>query len=170
MIFISVNVYITVQLSCNACVSLAEPYYNRQLIQFAHIPVEFVVCFIRYQNCVKVITLIPQLLSILVSLYLHTMIIDFYAVSEYNFQSCTQLTHALSQYHWVKALHFPGKFHFLVKTITDSVTVGVVSLNLAFSTANRVMFHEIHLQSAAHNDITMIHDLFKIYFTSSFFN
>ena len=117
MIFISVNVYITVQLPCNACVSLAEPYYDRQLIQFAHIPVEFVVCFIRYQNCMKVITfsIAAQYLSII--LYLHTIIIDFYAVSEYNFQSCTQ--HALSQYHRDKALHFPGKFHFLVKTITD---------------------------------------------------
>ena len=30
--------------------------YNRQLIQFARIPVEFVVRFIRYQNRVKVIT------------------------------------------------------------------------------------------------------------------
>ena len=26
----------------------------------------------------------------------------------------------LFQYHWDKAFHFPGKFHFLVKTITDS--------------------------------------------------
>ena len=31
--------------------------YNRQLIQFARIPVEFVVRFIRRQNRVKVITL-----------------------------------------------------------------------------------------------------------------
>ena len=39
------------------CVRLAEPYtYNRQSIQFACITVEFVVCFIRYQNCMKVIT------------------------------------------------------------------------------------------------------------------
>ena len=30
-------------------------FYNRQLIQFARIPVEFVVHFIRYQNCMKVI-------------------------------------------------------------------------------------------------------------------
>ena len=30
--------------------------YNRQLLQFAHILVEFVVRFIRYQNWVKVIT------------------------------------------------------------------------------------------------------------------
>ena len=30
--------------------------HNRQLIQFARIPVEFVVRFIRYQNRVKVIT------------------------------------------------------------------------------------------------------------------
>ena len=31
--------------------------YNRQLIQFARIPAEFAVRFIRYQNRVKVITL-----------------------------------------------------------------------------------------------------------------
>ena len=31
------------------------------------------------------------------------------------------------------------------------------------------MFCEIYLQSAAHNDITTIHDLFKIYFISTFF-
>ena len=49
-----------------------------------------------------------------------------------------------------KAFHFPGKFHFLVKTITDSDRLGLVYLNLAFSTANGVMFCEIYLQSAAH--------------------
>ena len=38
------------------CVSLTEPYKNRQLIQFARIPAEFVVRFIRYQYRVKVIT------------------------------------------------------------------------------------------------------------------
>ena len=54
------------------------------------------------------------------------------------------------QYHRDKAFHFPGKFHFLVKTITDSDRLGLVYLNLAFSTANGVMFCEIYLQSAAH--------------------
>ena len=63
--------------------------------------------------------------------------------------------------------HFPGKFHsVLVKTITDSVRLGVVYLNLVLSTASRVMFCEIYLQSAA--DITTIHDLF-IYFIFKFF-
>ena len=56
----------------------------------------------------------------------------------------------LLQYHWDKEFHFPGKFHFLVKTITDSDRLGLVYLNLAFSTANGVMFCEIYLQSAAH--------------------
>ena len=37
--------------------------HNRQLIQFARIPVEFVVCFIRYQNRVKVITFSIPLIS-----------------------------------------------------------------------------------------------------------
>ena len=32
----------------------------------------------------------------------------------------------LSQYHWDKEFHFPGKFHLLVKTSTDSVGLGVV--------------------------------------------
>ena len=49
-----------------------------------------------------------------------------------------------------KAFHFPGKFHFLVKTITDSDRLGLVYLNLVFSTANGFMFCEIHLQSAVH--------------------
>ena len=66
LIFTSINVYILTSGQdtdwysfCSAqekCVSLAQPYkYNRQLIQFARIPVEFVVHFIRYQNCMKVI-------------------------------------------------------------------------------------------------------------------
>ena len=38
-------------------VSLTEPYiYNTHLIQFTRIPAEFVVHFIRYQYCVKVMT------------------------------------------------------------------------------------------------------------------
>ena len=54
------------------------------------------------------------------------------------------------EYHRDEAFHFPGKFHFLVKTITDSDRLGLVYLNLVFSTANGVMFCEIYLQSAAH--------------------
>ena len=54
------------------------------------------------------------------------------------------------QYHRDKAFHFPGKFHFLVKTITGSDRLGLVYLNLVFSTANGVMFCEMYLQSAAH--------------------
>ena len=41
-------------------------------------------------------------------------------------------------------------FLFLVKTITDSDRLGLVYLNLVFSTANEVMFCEIYLQSVAH--------------------
>ena len=59
--------------------------YNRQLIQFSRIPVEFVARFIRYQNCEKVH--FPWLLSICFQ-YLHT--VDVYAISEYNVYSCTQ--------------------------------------------------------------------------------
>ena len=62
----------------------------------------------------------------------------------------------LSQYHWDKAFHFAGQFHFLVKTIADSVRLGVVYLNLVVSTANRVIFNDIYLLSAAYNAITTI--------------
>ena len=74
----------------------------------------------------------------------------------------------LSQYHWDKAFHFPGKFHFLVKTISDSVRLGVVYLNLVLTTASGVMFCEIYLQSATVSHITTILNLF-IYFIFNFF-
>ena len=70
--------------------------------------------------------------------------------------------------HWNKPFHFSGKFDFLVKTITDSVRLRVVYVNLVLTTANGIMFCETDLQSAAHDDMTTIHDLFKIYFISSF--
>ena len=132
----------------------SKTLYNRQLIQFtSHVPAEFVVRFIRYQNRVQVITFfIAALYLLLISPYsLRVQCLELYT-------ACT-----LSQYHWDKAFHFPGKFHFLVKTITDSVRLGVVYLNLVLS---GVMFCEIYLQSAA--DITTIHDLF-IYFIFKFF-
>ena len=66
----------------------------------------------------------------------------------------------------IKPFHFPRKFQFLDETITDSVRLGVVYLNLVLSTASRVMFCEIHLQPVAH--ITVIHDL-VIYFIFKFF-
>ena len=73
------------------------------------------------------------------------------------------------QYHRDEAFYFPGKFHFLVKTITDSHRLGLVYLNLLFSTANGVIFCEIYLQSAAHitSDPRFIY-LF-IYFIFKFF-
>ena len=74
----------------------------------------------------------------------------------------------LLQYHWDKAFHFPGKFHFLVKTITDSDRLGLVYLNLVFSTANGVMFGEIYLQSAAHITTDPRFIYLFIIFSSSF--
>ena len=44
----------------------------------------------------------------------------------------------LSRYNWDRAFHFPGKFPFLVKTITASVRLGVVYLNLVLSTSRDV--------------------------------
>ena len=120
--------------------------HNRQLIQFARIPVEFVVCFIRYQNRVKVITFSIALIS------------PYSWCSRDLRLQCLELHTAciLSQYHWDKEFHFPGKFHFLVKTITDSVRLGVVYSNIELRTANGVMLCEINLQSATH--IATIHN------------
>ena len=106
----------------------SKTLYNRQLIQFtSHVPAEFVVRFIRYQNRVQVITFfIAALYLLLISPYsLRVQCLELYT-------ACT-----LSQYHWDKAFHFPGKFHFLVKAITDSVRLKVVYLNLVFSTAKK---------------------------------
>ena len=102
--------------------------YNRQLIQFARIYVEFVVHLRRCQNCVKVITFsMAAWYLLLISLYswcLHDLRVQ-----------CLELHTAciLSEYQWDKSFHFPGKFHFLIKTITDSVRSGVVYLNLVLS-------------------------------------
>ena len=71
------------------CKFYCRTLYNRQLIQsvqFARIPVEFVhfiTYFIRYQNCVKVIT--RSMAAYIASIgfqYLRTF--DVYAISEYN--------------------------------------------------------------------------------------
>ena len=120
--------------------------YNRQLIQLARIPAEF---FVRY--------------LLLITSYLSWCLRDLRVQCLEMYTACI-----LSQYHWNKAFHFPGKFHFLVKTITDSVRLGVVYLNLVLSTASGVMFCEIYLQSATESHITTILDLF-IYFIFKFF-
>ena len=120
--------------------------HNGQFIQFVRIPVQFVVRFIRYQNPVKVITFSIALISP-------------YSWCSRNLRlQCLELHTAciLSQYHWDKEFHFPGKFHLLVETITDSVRVGVVCSNIVLCTANGVMLCEINLQSAAH--ITTTHN------------
>ena len=75
--------------------------------------------------------------------------------------SCSSLSLDHS-HHWDKAFHFPGKFHFLVKIITDSVRLGVVYLDSVLSTANGVLFCEICQQSAAHIRTT-IQDLFILF-------
>ena len=135
--------------------------YNRQLLHFAHIHVEFVI--LRCQNGAKLITFsITAYYLLLISGYsscLRDLRVQFLEL----YTACI-----LSQYHRDKAFHFPGKFHVLVKTVTDSVRLGVVYLNLVLRTANVVILCEIYL-SAAHNAITIVHDLFKIYFISSFF-
>ena len=122
-----------------------------------HIPAQFVACFTRYQNRVKVNTFsIAAWYLLLISLHsLRVQCLVF----------CTQ--HAF--YHsitGIKCFIFQENFHFLVKTITDSVRLRVVCLNLVLSTVNRVMFCEIYLQSVA--NITTIHDLL-IYFIFKFF-
>ena len=66
MIFMRINIYIysfyvaarySFWFSSGKICKFSGTLYNRQLIQFARIPVEFVVRFIRCQNRVKVITL-----------------------------------------------------------------------------------------------------------------
>ena len=70
----------------------------------------------------------------------------------------------LSQYHWDKAFHSPGKF----KTITHSVRLGVVYLKLVLSTASGVMFCETYLQSSAHHDPLFIYFVyFQVFFNRS---
>ena len=69
-------------------------------------------------------------------------------------------------YHLDKVFHFAGKFHVFAKTVTESVRLEVVHLNLVLSTVSGVMFCEIYLQSVVH--ITTIHNLFILF--SSFFN
>ena len=71
----------------------------------------------------------------------------------------------LSQYHWDKAFHFPGTFDFLVKTITDSVRLGVVYLNIVLSTGSGFLFCEIYLQSTAHITIFLF-ILFSCFLTN----
>ena len=125
--------------------------HNGQFIQFVRIPVQFVVRFIRYQNPVKVITFSIALISP-------------YSWCSRNLRlQCLELHTAciLSQYHWDKEFHFPGKFRFLVKT-TDSVRLGVVYLNLLFSRANGVMFCESYLHSVAHITTIYLFILFSI--------
>ena len=151
-------------LSTGRMCKFSRTLYNRQLIQFARIPVEFVVRFIRYQNRVKVMTFFTAAQYLLLISPYSSCLRDLRVQFLELYTACT-----LSQYHWDKAFHFPGKFHFLVKTITDSVRLGVVYLNLVLSTVNEVMFCKIYLKSAVHDEIPTIHDLFKTYFISSFF-
>ena len=137
--------------------------YNWELIiQFTCIPVEFVVCFIRYQNCVKVKLHFPWLLSYLLLISLYSWCLHGLRVQ------CLELYTGciLSWYHLDKVFHFQGKFHVFVKTVTESVRLKVVHLNLVLSTASGVMFCEIYLQSVVH--ITTIRNLFILF--SSFFN
>ena len=70
------------------------------------------------------------------------------------------------QYHRDKAFHFRGKFHFLVKTITDSDRLGLVYLNLVFSTANGLC--SVKFIYSLRPTSPLIHDLF-IYFIFKFF-
>ena len=88
-----------------------------------------------YQNCVKVITFsMAAYYLLLVSSY-------SWCLRDLRVQ-CLELYTAciLSQYRWDKAFHFPGKFHFLVKTITDSIRLGVVYWNLVLSTETGLCF------------------------------
>ena len=77
----------------------------------------------------------------------------------------------LSGYHWDKAFNFPGKFHFLVKTITDSVRLGVVYWNLVLSTASGVNFlwNLSAVCGPHHHDPRFLFIYLFIYFIFNFF-
>ena len=146
----SVHFLFSIRKMCN----FSRTLYNRQLIEFKRIPVEFVARFIRfYQNCVKVISF-----SMAAK---HLLLISSYrwCLRDLRVQ-CLELYTAciLLQYHRHKGFIFQENFTSSSKQSLRSVRLGVVYWNLVFSTASGAMYCEIYLQSVAH--ITTIHDLF----------
>ena len=103
--------------------NFSRTLYNRQLIQFTHIHVEFVVCLRRYKNCVKVITFS------MAAWYLPL-------ISSYSWFWCSLRVQCLELYtacillqcQWDEVFRFSGNFYFLFKTITDSFRLRVVVL------------------------------------------
>ena len=80
----------------------SKTLYNRQLIQFVRISVEIVVCFIRYQNCMKVI----------INYTFHGCLVSAFNIFvQLMFTRCLELYTEciLSQYHWDKAVSFSRK-------------------------------------------------------------
>ena len=77
----------------------------------------------------------------------------------------------LFQYHWDKVFHFPGKFHFLVKTFTDSIRLGVVYSNIVlYNERGYVLWNKCTVWGPHHPDPqSTTRDLF-IYFIFNFFN
>ena len=103
--------------------NFSRTLYNRQLIQFTHIHVEFVVRLRRYKNCVKVITFS------MAAWYLP--LISSYSWFWCNLRvQCLELYTAciLLQCQWDEVFRFSGNFYFLFKTITESVRLRVVVL------------------------------------------
>ena len=140
--------------------------YNRQLIQFARIPVEFVVHFIRYQNCMKVIInytfhgcLVSSFNIFVQLMFTRSQSTMFRPVHRVHF-----ITVSLGWSHFI----FQENFSFSTKQSLNQsdLEYNVVYLNLVLSTASSVIFCKIHLQPVAH--FTMIHNLF-IYFIFKFF-
>ena len=146
----SVHFLFSIRKMCN----FSRTLYNRQLIEFERIPVEFVARFMRfYQNCVKLISF-----SMAAK---HLLLISSYrwCLRDLRVQ-CLELYTAciLLQYHRHKVFIFQENFTSSSKQSLRSVRLGVVYWNLVFSTASGAMYCEIYLQSVAH--ITTIHDLF----------
>ena len=136
--------------------------HNRQLIQFARIPVEFVVRFIRfYQNCVKVITFSTAAKYLLL-------------ISSYNWclrdlrLQCLELYTAciFSQYHWDKAFHFPGKIslprqnnHWLSQTQSS-----LLKFCAQYSERGYVLWHLSTVCGPHHHDPRFIYLLYFQFF------
>ena len=108
------------------CKFYSRSLFNRQLNQFPSIPVEFVV---RSKLCESNYTFYGCLVSAF-NIFIQLM---FTRSQRVQWQSCTQRAfyHSITD---IKPFHFSGKFQFLVRTITDSVRLGVVNLNLVLST------------------------------------
>ena len=158
----SVHFLFSIRKMCN----FSRTLYNRQLIEFERIPIEFVARFMRfYQNCVKVISF-----SMAAK---HLLLISSYrwCLRDLRVQ-CLELYTAciLLQYHRHKAFHFPGKFHFLVKTITEvsQTRSSLLKFSVQYSKRGYVLWNLSTVCGPHHHDPRFIYLVdFQVFFNRS---